>query len=184
MNHELRIKEKFKYKLYAKRYTLKTSIGFTLIELLIVIAIIGILSAILMANFVGVRQRARDAQRKSDLRQIQSALELYRSDVGSYPSPNGSMLSTAGCPTSSSLSYGGTVYMNKIPCDPVTNPYDNPSYAGEYQYSVTGSPPTAYKLYACLENQNDSDPNVLAYNVSTNPNLCKSQGKSYNLTNP
>ena len=54
--------------------------GFTLVELLIVVAIIGILSTLLMANFIGVRQRARDAQRKADLRQIQSALELYRSD--------------------------------------------------------------------------------------------------------
>ncbi|MBI2195693.1 MAG: type II secretion system protein [Candidatus Levybacteria bacterium] len=59
--------------------------GFTLVELLIVIAIIGVLTTLLMANFIGVRQRARDAQRKSDLRQIQSALELYRSDQGSYP---------------------------------------------------------------------------------------------------
>lgn len=59
--------------------------GFTLIELLIVIAIIGVLATLLMVNFIGVRQRARDAQRKSDLRQIQSALEIYRSDQGSYP---------------------------------------------------------------------------------------------------
>lgn len=184
MNHELRIMEKLKHKLSTIRYTLCPSKGFTLIELLIVIVIIGVLSAMLMANFVGVRQRARDAQRKSDLRQIQSALELYRSDVGNYPAANGSMLSTAGCPTSSSLSYGGTVYMNKIPCDPVLNPYDNPGYAGEYQYTGIGSPATGYKIYACLENQNDSDPNVVAYNSSTNPNLCKSQGKSYNLTNP
>ncbi|MDP2672104.1 MAG: type II secretion system protein, partial [Candidatus Daviesbacteria bacterium] len=50
--------------------------GFTLIELLVAIAIIGILSSFLLSNFVGVRQRARDGVRKSDLRQIQSALEL------------------------------------------------------------------------------------------------------------
>jgi len=59
--------------------------GFTLIELLIVIVIIGVLATLLMTNFVGVRQRGRDAQRKSDLRQIQAALELYRADVGQYP---------------------------------------------------------------------------------------------------
>ena len=61
--------------------------GFTLIELLVVIGIIGILSGLLMANFIGVRQRSRDGTRKSNLSQIQSAVELYRSDQGSYPSP-------------------------------------------------------------------------------------------------
>ena len=59
--------------------------GFTLIELLVAISIIGVLSSFLLANFVGIRQRARDGVRKSDLRQIQSALELYRSDQSKYP---------------------------------------------------------------------------------------------------
>lgn len=54
--------------------------GFTLIELLVVLVIIASLATLLTANFVGVRQRGRDAQRKSDLRQIQSAFELYRAD--------------------------------------------------------------------------------------------------------
>jgi general secretion pathway protein G len=87
--------------------------GFTLIELLIVIAIIGVLSTLLMANFIGVRQRARDAQRKSDIRQIQAALEIYRSDSGAYP-PTGSFPSPCGSP----LASGGSTYMQKIPCDP------------------------------------------------------------------
>ena len=60
--------------------------GFTLIELLVVIAIIGILTTFLVANFVGVKSRARDGQRKSDLRNIQAALEIYRSDKSVYPS--------------------------------------------------------------------------------------------------
>src|SRR5579872_5421721 len=59
--------------------------GFTLIELLIVLAIIGVLTGLLLANFIGVRERARDAQRKSDVKQIQTALELYRQDNGTYP---------------------------------------------------------------------------------------------------
>ena len=87
--------------------------GFTLIELLVAISIIGVLSSFLLANFVGVRQRARDGVRKSDLRQIQSALELYRSDKGTYPSslpPCGSPLQDTSTPP--------VVYMQKIPCDP------------------------------------------------------------------
>jgi prepilin-type N-terminal cleavage/methylation domain-containing protein len=51
--------------------------GFTLIELLFVILIIGILSAIVLANFGPAKQRARDAKRLSDVAQIQTALEAY-----------------------------------------------------------------------------------------------------------
>ncbi|HSD98899.1 MAG TPA: type II secretion system protein [Patescibacteria group bacterium] len=127
--------------------------GFTLIELLIVIAIIGILSTLLMTNFIGVRQRARDAQRKSDVRQMQSALELYRSDTGSYPvSDSNNRLNATACTTSSGFTStdGGTTYMQKVPCDPLgTSAY----HSGNYYYNSSG---TTYTIYACLENTSDS----------------------------
>lgn len=116
--------------------------GFTLIELLVAVSIIGVLSSFLLANFVGVRQRARDGVRKSDLRQIQSALELYRSDQSVYPNPS--------IPSCGSSLVGGTppvTYMQKIPCDP--------SSGVSYTYSV-GSGNTTYSIIACLENGNDS----------------------------
>ena len=85
--------------------------GFTLIELLVVVSIISILASLLIANFVGIRQRGRDAQRKSDLRQVQTALELYRADNGTYPVS----LSACGSP----FTYNSTTYMQKLPCDPL-----------------------------------------------------------------
>lgn len=132
------------------------SAGFTLIELLIVIAIIGILSTLLMTNFIGIRQRARDAQRKSDIQQIQSALELYRADNGSYPQTASNMLNSAPCPTPSAFTNaGGTAtYMQQIPCDPLGTSY---YHAGDYYYSSTG---TTYVLAACLENTADSEGNT------------------------
>lgn len=119
--------------------------GFTLIELLVVVAIIGVLATLLMTNFVGVRQRARDQQRKSDLRQIQTALELYRSDQGAYPSAplpacNASLTNTGGTAT----------YMQKTPCDPMGSSINY--NGGQYFYTSTG---TVYTLAACLENAND-----------------------------
>ncbi len=134
--------------------------GFTLIELLVVIAIISILAALLMANFVGVRQRGRDGQRKSDLRQIQAALELYRSDDGSYPTS----LPNCGSP----LVAGSATYMRKIPCDPLQK--DN------YIFSSDG---LLYTIYACIENENDQD-----RDSTVQPGCASVTNASYTLTNP
>ncbi len=59
--------------------------GFTLIELLVVIAIIGLLSTLAVVSLNNARQRSRDAKRLSDIKQLQTALELFYSENGSYP---------------------------------------------------------------------------------------------------
>ncbi len=58
--------------------------AFTLIELLIVVAIIGILAAIAIPNFLEAQVRAKVARVKSDLRNIATAEEVYYVDVDSY----------------------------------------------------------------------------------------------------
>ena len=120
------------------------SAGFTLIELLVVIAIIAILASLLMSNFIGIRQRARDAQRKSDLQAIRSALEYYRADIGAYPAT--ASFPTCGSPLTGTVSGNTVTYIQKVPCDPTS--------ASGYQYTLTG---TSYTLRACLENLNDAN---------------------------
>lgn len=149
--------------------------GFTLIELLVAISIIGILSSFLLANFVGVRQRARDGVRKADLRQIQSALELYRSDKGEYPLTEDFPACGDDLEDSSSTP---VVYMKKIPCDPST--------LASYSYTGTNTVDTGsstYSLTACLENENDSQKD--ADEDLPDPNPCdQSDNFAYTLQNP
>lgn len=74
----------------------KQKFGFTLVEILVVLSIIGVLAGLLLTNFVGVRGRAADAKRKSDLRQLKTALRLYYNDFQSYPADTQSQ-GIAGC---------------------------------------------------------------------------------------
>ena len=59
--------------------------GFTLVEIMIVIVIIGILAAIAVPNFISTRDTAHQEACRANLRQLKSAIQMYRIDNGSYP---------------------------------------------------------------------------------------------------
>lgn len=59
--------------------------GFSLIELMVVISIIATLTAILLPNFMGARERARDTQKIQDLNSMKNALRTYYNDFQAYP---------------------------------------------------------------------------------------------------
>jgi type II secretory pathway pseudopilin PulG len=123
--------------------------------MLIVAALIGIFAVGFMSVLdpAGRIQSARDSDRKSDLRQIQAALELYRADEGEYPNnvpncANGSLVG-GNCTNPTS------VYMSSVPRDPkLTGTNANYRYCNS---STCGAPPFGYALYACIENDDDSD---------------------------
>lgn len=118
---------------------LKTKKGFTLIELLIVIVIIGIL-AVIVVGLVATnsRNRANDARKKADMREIQTALEQFRVDNPNYPQDAAAELVTN--------------YLAAWPTSPDTH---------LYTYRPGGTPAATYQLEVQLANTTDSGPGVV-----------------------
>ncbi len=102
--------------------------GFSLIELLVVVAIMGLLAAMSIISLNTARARARDARRLSDVKQIQTALEMYFNDSRKYPHSNDGYIEDTclsndsdgdGVDFESSVcATGADVYMAKIPQNP------------------------------------------------------------------
>ena len=68
-------------------------VGFTLIELLVAISIIATLTAIVLPNFMGARERAKDTQKKEDMAALKNALRMVYNDTQSYPVDQPTMVS-------------------------------------------------------------------------------------------
>lgn len=119
--------------------------GFTLIELLVVISVIGLLSTLAVIGLDNSRKKARDARRVSDMKQIQTAIEMYTNDHGGKYFSTGGTTRCLGIPSTEQC-WGGftgddalnaalTPYLSKIPVDPL---YGTRSY-NTYIYQSPGT---------------------------------------------
>ena len=135
--------------------------GFTLFEILLVMAIIAVITTIGAISFTNVRSKSEDSKRKTDIEEIRSALEQYKSNNNRYPSPVVTI--TMGLPFGTTgLTDSTNTYMQKIPQDP-----DYP--VKTYHYTSTGSE------YTIKSELNYVEPTPCA--LTPTPDLC---GSTYN----
>jgi type II secretion system protein G len=130
--------------------------GFTLIELLIVVAIIAILAAIAVPNFLEAQIRAKTARAKEEMRTIATALETYHVDNNHYPesyeTPRWARFNMLTTPIA---------YITSVPHDPfcMINDEDNTVDWGprHHAYKMGATPLTATSRYAISSNGPDID---------------------------
>lgn len=147
------------YQLPATNFKVKR--GFSLIELLIVITIIAVLIGAGTVSWTNAQQKGRDAKRKSDLKAVQQALEVYFQTNGKYPDNSTPVAGSIRCNVgiAANINWGSAFicnsvnYLNLLPQDPTSQ-----STSG-YYYVSSGTPPTptSYVISADLENNNDPD---------------------------
>jgi prepilin-type N-terminal cleavage/methylation domain-containing protein len=125
----------------------KNKPAFTLIELLVVIAIIGILATISVLALSNARAKSRDAKRVGDMKQIQTALELFFNDQNRYPTINewntGQIFSTT---TDATSTYLQVIPSAPTPADGSCNDSQN---VVDY---ISNSDGSSYSISFCLGN--------------------------------
>ena len=110
---------------------MKRQSAFTLIEILVVVAILGILAAIIVPRVMDRPDEAKRVAAKADVAAIVQALKLYRLDNGFYPATDQGLAALvqkpASAPVPNNWKQGG--YLERLPKDP---------WGSDYQYLYPG----------------------------------------------
>jgi len=104
-----------------KGFTRQTYGGFTLIELMIVVVILGLLATIIMPRILNRPEQARRMKAKIEIRNIQSALALFKTDTGRFPTTSEGLEALVSDPGIKGYNPDG--YLDKVPVDPWGNRY-------------------------------------------------------------
>ena len=107
--------------------------GFTLIELMIVVIIIAALAAMVAPSLIGRSDEAKDKIAQGDLSSLDTALKLYRLDVGAFPATEAGLEALM-------VASGKGPYLERRPLDP---------WGRKYEYRCPGvHRPTSYDLFS------------------------------------
>ena len=116
--------------------------GFTLLEILVVIAILGLLIGLVAPAALRQLGRARESVAKQSVERIGAVLDMYKLDVGSYPSSEQGLTALVERPTGVE-SWSGPYVKGNVPVDPWNHPYvyRNPSSRGSHDYDLCSAGP-------------------------------------------
>jgi general secretion pathway protein G len=95
--------------------------AFTLIELMIVVVILGLLATVIMPRILDRPEQARRMKAKADIQSIQTALALFKTDTGRFPTTAEGLETLVNDPGIRGYSPDG--YLDKVPADPWGNTY-------------------------------------------------------------
>ncbi len=113
-----------KIKLFFKKLSkiTKNNRGFSLAEALVTMSIVGSVASLAGVQITSAVVTARDTQRKANIHQVQTALNLYYDDNGQYPVTSGAEPTVAGWQmVRQALEQDGQSYINKVPIDPINS---------------------------------------------------------------
>jgi general secretion pathway protein G len=117
----------------------KTSDAFTLIEIMVVVVILGILAATIIPQFIGTTQDAKVSAAKSQIAELESALERFYVHMDRYPTAEEGLTALVTAPAGAESKWRGP-YIKPLRHDPWGNPY---------QYSFPGTHhPTSFDVWS------------------------------------
>lgn len=174
----------------------KKQSGFTLIELLVIISIIGLLASIVLTSLSSARAKGRDAKRIQDLKQMDTAIQLYIDKYGHAP-----YLGANNCTATNPIGYNPCAsvsvaqkdnwaileselseYLSKLPTDPCGETcnvdrrwaayiYKSPSSISQWCNGSCGlsesEMETAYSIFAGVMESSSSNYNTVYQNTPT-----------------
>jgi general secretion pathway protein G len=122
-------------------FTASRQRGMTLIEILVVLVLIGIVLGIVGGNFIGKGEKAKADAAKIEIGQISQTLDLYKLEVGRYPTTQEGLQALISAPAGVTNWNGPYWKKASVPKDPWGNEYKytSPAQSAPYEISSLGA---------------------------------------------